>query len=270
MYRLLVADIDDTILDHDGSLPEANHRALEELHGRGIPVVFSSGRATVSVRDMARRILPLADDEYIISFNGARVVTADSGTVLFERLLPVELLREVTAYAREHGLVVQGYEGNRFLVEAQNPRSDAYAKDTAMEYRVVDRIPDELPGGSAKLLFIDDHEVLARHKPELERRAAGRWTLTFSKPHYLELLSPGVNKGEALRRLAERLEIPISETLAVGDSLNDREMLEAAGLGVAVANAREELKAVADVVLERTAGDGAIAELTERFFPSGT
>jgi hydroxymethylpyrimidine pyrophosphatase-like HAD family hydrolase len=59
----------------------------------------------------------------------------------------------------------------------------------------------------------------------------------------------------------------MSETLAVGDSLNDREMVMAAGLGVAVANARAELKAVADVVLERSAADGAIAELAERFFP---
>lgn len=266
MYRLLATDIDDTILAEDGSLPEANHRALESLHRRGIPVVFSSGRATVSVRDVARRIITLADDEYIIGFNGARVVTAQSEQVLFEQLLPADVLREITAYAREHTLLVQGYDAEAFIVETDDPRCKEYAADTGMNYRVVDNLPAALPLGSAKLLIIDDHEKLLRHKEELDRRSAGRWDVTFSKPKYLEIVSPGVSKGEALRRLAEHLAIPIEATVAVGDSLNDREMLEAAGLGVAVANAREELKAVADIVLDRTAAEGAIEELSERFF----
>jgi hypothetical protein len=266
MYRLLATDIDDTILAEDGSLPEANHRALEELHRRGIPVVFSSGRATVSVRSVARRILTLADDEYIIGFNGARVVTAQSEKVLFQQLLSVDVLREVTAYARKNNLLIQGYDAEEFIVEADDPKCKEYAADTGMSYRVVESIPDALPEGSAKLLIIDRHEKLINHKEELRRLSGGRWDVTFSKPKYLEVISPGVSKGVALRRLAEHLSIPIDATVAVGDSLNDREMLQAAGLGVAVANAREELKAVADVILHRSADDGAIAELAERFF----
>lgn len=266
MYRLLAADIDDTILAEDGSLPETNRRALEALHSRGIPVVFSSGRATVSIRAMAKRIVTLADDEYIISFNGARVVTALSDTVLYEQLLPQKAIAEVAAYAREQGLLVHGYGPERFLAELRDPRSEQYARDTAMEYDVVQSLPEALPEGTAKLLIIGDHEELVRHKGELERLSNGRWSVTFSKPHYLEVVSPGVDKGAALRRLANRLDIPIAETLAVGDSLNDQQMLEAAGLGVAVANAREELKAIADVVLERSAAEGAMEELVERFF----
>ena len=266
MYKLLASDIDDTILAPDGSLPEANHRALETLHGRGIAVVFSSGRATVSVRDMARRILPLADDEFIISFNGARVTTAESGDVLFEQLLDQESIRKVTAYAREQELLLQGYDGDAFLTETYEARVETYAEDTGMAYHIVDDLADALPDGSAKLLIIDRHEPLTQHKRELEALAGGRWEVTFSKPHYLEVVSPGVSKGEALRRLAEHLAVPIEETLAVGDSLNDQEMVKAAGLGVAVANAREELKAVADVVLDRSAAEGAIEELVERFF----
>jgi Cof subfamily protein (haloacid dehalogenase superfamily) len=267
MYRLLATDIDDTILAGDGSLPEANHQALERLHRRGIPVVFSSGRATVSVRDMARRILPLADDEYLIAFNGARVVTAQSEQVLFERSLPPEVVTAVADYAGHHGLLLHGYDAERFLANRNDPRCDEYARDTQMSYRVVSDMSAALPEGSAKLLIIDDHEVLQRHKSALDGMASGRWVTTFSKPHYLEIISPGVDKGRALTRLAEQLRIPIAETVAVGDSLNDREMLAAAGLGVAVANARAELKEVADVTLERTATEGAIEELVERYFP---
>ncbi|MFP4534598.1 MAG: Cof-type HAD-IIB family hydrolase [Spirochaetaceae bacterium] len=266
MYRLLATDIDDTILAPDGSLPETNRRALENLHRRGIAVVFSSGRATMSVRQVAGRIITLADDEYIISFNGARVVTARSGTVLFEQILPAEALRVVASYARDNNLLIQGYDSEEFIVEKEDPRCEEYSADTGMGYRVVESIADALPGGSAKLLIIDEHENLLGHQKKLESLSAGRWDVTFSKPHYLEIVSPGISKGEALRRLAEHLDVPIEDTLAVGDSLNDSAMLEAAGLGVAVANAREELKAIADVVLERTAEEGAIEELAERFF----
>lgn len=267
MYRLLATDIDDTILAPDGSLPETNRRALEKLHSRGVPVVFSSGRATVAMRHLVKRILPLADDEFIISYNGARVVQAESDQVLFERLIDQESVREIAAYGREHNLLVHGYEPVDFLVEVDDPRSVVYAEDTGMSYRKVESMADLLPQGSPKLLVIGPHEELVKHREELHRRSRGRWSSTFSKPHYLEVMSPGVSKGEALKRLAEHLRIPIAETVAAGDSLNDSEMLQTAGLGVAVANAREQLKAVADVILERTAAQGAIEELVERFFP---
>lgn len=266
MYKLLATDIDDTILAPDGSLPERNHRALEMLHKRGIPVVFSSGRASVSVRNVAKRIITPGPEEYIIAFNGARVVNAYTGEILYEKSLSQELLREVTEYARSHDLLVQGYDHDSFIVEKKKPQVEFYAADTGMQYRVVENIPEALPEGSAKLLIIDKHENLLKHRDALEEIAGGRWDCTFSKPHYLEVISPGVSKGEALTYLAEHLGIPVTETVAAGDSLNDREMLRAAGLGVAVANAREELKAVADVILERTAEEGAIEELVERFF----
>ncbi|MFP4331396.1 MAG: Cof-type HAD-IIB family hydrolase [Alkalispirochaetaceae bacterium] len=266
MYRLLATDIDDTILAPDGSLPEANRRALVQLHSRGIPVVFSSGRATVSMKNVIKRILPLADDEFIISYNGARVVQAESDRVLFERLIDQESIREIAAYCREYNLLVQGYEPEGFLVEIDDRRSEVYAGEAGMSYRKVDSLAGHLPQGSPKLLVIADHQELLRHRGELERLGEGRWRSTFSKPHYLEVMSPGVSKGEALSRLADHLGIPIGETVAAGDSQNDREMVETAGLGVAVANARDELKAVADVVLDRSAEEGAIEELVARFF----
>ena len=277
MYKLLATDIDDTVLAVDGSLPAATRDALKRLHEAGVVVVFSSGRADVSIRSVASKIVELADDEYLISFNGARVVTALSGTPLVELPLSPEMVAQVLSYTRPRKLVVQAYTGDRFLVEVDGPRPRQYAADTGMSYDVV---PDlavavEAAGGTPKLLIIDEHEVLATHLPKLQSFGPGvpgspdataGWTATFSKPHYLEVVREGVNKGVALARLADHLGISIDETLAVGDSLNDREMIEAAGLGVAVANARQELKAVADAVTERSADEAAIAEVAERWF----
>lgn len=297
MYKLLATDIDDTVLATDGSLPDANRDALRKLHEEGIVVVFSSGRADVSIRTVASKIVDLADDEYLISFNGARVVTALSGMPLVELPMTPEMVAEVLGYTRPRNLTIQAYTGERFLVEQDGPRPRRYAADTGMRFDVVRDLAAavEEVGGTPKLLIIDEHEALAAHLPHLQAlgrgfaggisadgsggavgpgahgsgaatRPIGGWTATFSKPHYLEVVRQGVNKGGALRRLADHLGIDIEDTVAAGDSLNDREMIEAAGLGVAVANAREELKAAADAVTERSADDGAIAEIAQRYF----
>ncbi|MEX2444650.1 MAG: Cof-type HAD-IIB family hydrolase [Alkalispirochaeta sp.] len=272
MYRLLATDIDDTILAPDGSLPDSNHAALQDLHRRGIAVVFSSGRATASLRRVAQGIVEPADDEFLISFNGARVTSVLSGNVLLEHLIDPATIADIAAYTRDHSLLIHGYDGDTFVAEHTAPghreRSEQYARDTGMEWTAVPELGTALPSGSAKLLVIGDHEELTEHRQALIEIGGGRLDVTFSKPTYLEVVPVGISKGSALAALAEHLSIPIAETVAVGDSLNDVEMIRAAGLGVAVANARDELKAVADVVLERSAEEGAIQELAERFFPA--
>lgn len=289
MYRLLATDVDDTILAPDGSLPKINHDALLDLHHRGIVVVLSSGRPTISLRQMAYQIGDPDDTEYLISFNGARVSSAVSDTSVYEQVLSQGAVGRIMEYARAEGLFVQGYGAEDFLVEYDDPRAEAYAAAAKMSYRVVPDLVEALPAGSAKLLVIHPEEEIPPHQAALEElarepaagdaagnaAAAGSkagvlsepaWVTTRSKKNYLEIVAPGVSKGTALRVLAEKLGIAIEETIAVGDSTNDREMLEAAGLGIAVANAREELKAVADVVLDRNAEEGSIAEIAERFF----
>lgn len=275
MYRLLATDIDDTILCADGSLPEANRAALAHLHARGIPVVFSSGRADVSTRAVAQRILTPLDGDHIIAFNGARVVRSVDGRVIREHVLSDTAVAQVDEYARKHRLVLQAYIGDAFIADRDTPESQAYSRSTAMTFRVVPSLPAAAHVGTPKLLLIGDPTDLANHRRALAQLAGElahddtgvAFELTVSKPNYLEVLPAGVSKGSALVELCETLGIPILQTVAAGDSLNDISMLKAAGLGVAVANAREEVKAAADVVLDRTVDDGAIGELVERFFP---
>lgn len=267
MYRLLATDIDDTLLAIDGSLPETNRRALRKLHGAGIAIVFCSGRADASIRKIAAGILEPADDEYLISFNGARVVTADTRRIVTRDYLPPEAIEPIVGYAREHGLHLQGYEGDDFLVERAGEKARAYAAATNTSFREVDDLTAALPDGSPKLLLIGEHELLAAHRDALQR-AGGDVQVMFSKPHYLEIVKAGVNKGSALTRLSEALGIPIEETVAVGDAANDIDMLRAAGLGVAVANAHADARAAADVVLDTHASDGAMEEVARRFFES--
>lgn len=270
MYRLIACDIDGTILGSDGSLSDANRDALRQLHNRGIVVVLASGRATVSIRTVLERILPSFDHAYLISFNGARVVNTANGAVVFEQGVDRESLRRVVSFAREHELVLQGYANDAFLSEPRGEPADeysrVYAKETAMEWIKVPDLAAALPGGSPKLLLIGDPDALSHHERAIESMGSGRIATTYSKPHFLEILNDRVNKGAGLVHLAKHLGIPLEDTVAVGDAQNDIEMIQSAGLGIAVANAVGPLKEVADVILDRSVDEGSIAEVVDRFF----
>ncbi|MFW5716523.1 MAG: Cof-type HAD-IIB family hydrolase [Spirochaetota bacterium] len=271
MYRLLATDIDDTLLAPDGSLPAANHDALVRLHEAGITIVFCSGRSDTSIRKVAAPILEPADDEYYIGFNGARTVTAKSRTIVSRRYLTGPSVSRVVAYARKHALHVQGYAGDAFVVEVDDEYTRKYAEATATAASIVSDLSSALAEGSPKLLIVGTHEELLAHRDALRSMSNAsprgeRFSVMFSKPKYLEIVSEGVHKGDALVRLAETLGIPIEATLAVGDADNDAEMLRAAGTGVAVANAHPGAKAAADVVLEASAADGAMAVVAKRYF----
>ncbi len=276
MYRLLATDVDDTLLALDGTLPAATQKTLQELYDRGITIVFSSGRATSSLRAVASRIIPPnnngSDNEYLISYNGGRVSTAGSNTIIFEQVLSQELIAEILTQTRAANLHVQAYRSEGFIVERRDSTQqkwiDYYVSSTDMNWAYVDDIPSALPNGSIKLLIIGEHEKLCTLQKALAPIAQGKFDMFFSKPMYLEVVASGVNKGTALTMLARHINIPIENCIAFGDSNNDIEMLTTAGLGVAVANARDELKAIADHVLTRSADESALVELAEQYFPN--
>ncbi|HUX22666.1 MAG TPA: HAD family hydrolase [Spirochaetia bacterium] len=265
MYRLLATDIDDTLLAPDGSLPERNRTSLRALHESGVAIVFCSGRADISIRKIAEAILTLADDEYIVSFNGARVVTAATRRIVTRHYVPPESVALIAEYAREYGIYLQGYLGDEFLVEHETDRTLPYSRATDTTFRVVENLTEAMPEGSPKLLMIGDHDSLAAHREHLVG-LVGDVRMVFSKTNYLEIVDGGVDKGSALTRLAGELGIPIEETVAVGDAANDVEMLRAAGLGIAVGNARAEAREAAEVVLDSHSADGVMEEVARRFF----
>ncbi|TFH05999.1 MAG: HAD family phosphatase [Spirochaetales bacterium] len=271
MFQLLATDIDGTLLAPDGSLPPANRDALRRLHQAGVTIVFCSGRSDASIRGIASRILEPADDEYYIAFNGARTVTADTRTLISSRYVTPSAVRRVVEYSRDHGLYLQGYVEDAFLTEVKTEFTDRYAEATQTDYQVVADLADVMPQGSPKLLLVGAHEVLVPHRDALLSMGQGAdgFSAMFSKPHYLEIVASGVDKGDALTRLAERLGIPREATFAVGDGDNDVEMIQAAGTGIAVNGSSSRAIAAADVVLNSSSEDGVMTEILERFAPSG-
>ncbi|MBE6469176.1 MAG: HAD family phosphatase [Coriobacteriaceae bacterium] len=274
MYRLIASDMDETFLDAEHRIPEVNIRAIRRAREHGVLFVPSSGRAYASIMHSIGAIDPaLMEGSFVISFNGGFINRYGDP----EPFASCGLTSAVAARLYEDGLrrglcvLLNMPDGTVHIVDA--PESErryvrAYRgielKDSA-SHRTFESL--RLPTAPVKVCYMsDDFEGLKRLG---ERLAPAFFELgvepTFSSGRYMELMPAGINKGAGLLRLAEILGIAPEQTIAVGDSANDLAMIEAAGLGVGVANVTDDVRPFCDAVLRASADDGAIAEVVERF-----
>jgi len=261
MYRLIAIDIDDTLMDSQGRITPATRAALAEAAARGIIITLATGRMFASARNVAADlglVVPL------ITYQGSLVKHASSGDVLYERTVPPDAAQAVYDHCRQHGLHLQAYVDDRLIVPEDNAKVRAYSANSAVPFEVAADFAAVIRRPQTKLLIIDEPDVLDGLLVHFRRLFGGTVQITKSKPHYLEFTHPEGTKGHALRFLAAHFGIPAEETMAFGDSWNDRDMLEAAGFAVAMGNAVPELKQVADLVAPANDEEG-VRRVLERF-----
>lgn len=255
----IVSDLDDTLLNDDVALSDLTLQTLREAKRRGIRIIPASGRALSSMRKFVNQIG--AGDPYI-ACNGAQLVGADHAP-LETLVLPCATAREILAFLEERGFYVQLYQGEHFYYARECERSRAYAKISGMEGVPVGDLSAFLTFDTPKMLSIHTPEAVAAAYAEAVERFAGRAVFSISKPIYLEAQPPHATKGEGLKRLAERIGLDLATTVAFGDSLNDLAMLQTAGIGVAMGNARPEVKAAARYVCDTNDRDGVARFIRE-------
>lgn len=273
MYRLVASDMDETFLDSNHAIPPANLRALRRMRELGVLFVPSSGRWYSSIMDNfpgeARELL---EGSYVLSYNGGFINRVGDPEPLTTYGLSRTCAEELYARGRELGLAmhINVADGHVFVPDADDDERAYLASISGVTHVNSKDHPDLsfLEGRDiVKILYVNrDFDALqelgASLAPMTERLGV---EITFSSKRYLELMPAGVNKGTGLAGLAEMLEIPLSEVIAVGDSANDLSMIQAAGLGVGVANVTDDVRPSCDVVLDTTGMDGAFEELVERF-----
>ena len=273
MYRLVASDMDETFLDADHAIPEANLRALRRMRELGVLFVPSSGRWYSSIMDnFTGEARELLEGSYVLSYNGGFINRVGDPEPLTTCGLSRACAEELYARGRELGLAmhINVADGHVFVPDADDDERAYLASISGVTHVNSKDHPDLsfLEGRDiVKILYVNrDFDALqelgASLAPVAERLGV---EVTFSSKRYLEFMPAGVNKGTGLARLAEMLEIPLSVVIAVGDSANDLSMIQAAGLGVGVANATDDVRPSCDVVLDTTGMDGAFEELVERF-----
>ncbi|HZT40660.1 MAG TPA: Cof-type HAD-IIB family hydrolase [Chthonomonadaceae bacterium] len=262
-YRLCAIDLDDTLLGPDHQISARNARAVAAAIAKGVTVVLASGRMHESTLIFARQ---LGLDTPVISYHGALVKHARTGEVWWHERLPGDLGAVVLDYCSEHSLHLNFYLNDHLYVAAYTPWIKLYHERTSSPFEVLPDFYVTLRGAApTKLIIIDTPETTDRLLPYFQDLFADSLYITKSNVEYLEFTSPNVNKGRALEMVAHRFGFTAADTIAFGDSWNDVPMLQWAGLGVAVGNARPEVIAVADRVIGRSEEDGVGVALEEIF-----
>ncbi|MFB9279751.1 Cof-type HAD-IIB family hydrolase [Cohnella cellulosilytica] len=261
-YRLIAMDLDDTLLTDELTVTDGTRQAMNEAIARGVHITIATGRMFASAQNIARQV---GLNVPIITYQGSLIKNLLDEEVLYERSISTEVARELYAYSLANGLHLQSYIDDKLYVSEDNDKIKGYIAQSKIPYFVepdFKRIIDHPK--QTKLLIIDEPAKLDALLPELKARFGSQVHLTKSKPNYLEFLHLEGTKGHALRYLAAHYGIPIEETIAMGDAMNDHEMVEAAGLGVAMANAVPALKAVADYVTLSNNEEG-VKHVIEKF-----
>ncbi len=260
MIRLIALDLDDTLLMPDCTVPEDTLDVLRKADERGARIVIATGRIFPSAKMYAEL---LGTDCPVICYNGAMIRSA-GGETLYSEMLHPDILRRMAVFCRERGLYLQLYDEDDIVVEeiCEATLIDPDAKVTKIR-EAGDLTRAELHP-SPKMMILDDPERIPEIRSEAQVLFGEELYLAQSKDYLLEMMPAGVSKRETLRRFAESLGIRREEVMACGDNTNDLEMVEWAGLGVAVANAVPELKAKADYAAESERSEG-VAEAVRKF-----
>ncbi|MDU4959312.1 MAG: Cof-type HAD-IIB family hydrolase [Sporomusaceae bacterium] len=261
MIKLVALDMDDTLLNKQAAISTRNAAAIRRAAAAGVTVTIATGRMFRSARPFAAG---LGLDVPLITYNGALIRGAVSGETLLDRPVDAAVAAAVLALFQEKGWYIQTYVDDVLYVAEKNAQSAYYEKLANVTATALgDDFYTRSQAPSKMLAMAEPAQVLEMQ--QLLRELFGdRLYLALSKPTYLEMVNPAVNKGTALAFLAGRLGIDPSQVMAVGDSFNDLDMIGYAGWGVAVGNAPDAVKQKAQAVVADHDHDG-VAEAFEQF-----
>ena len=239
--------------------------AIARVRARGVHVIVVTGRMFRAVRPYLEQA---GLDDPVICYQGAVVADPVTGELLRHVPIPRAVaLEAIDAVVAAAGFHVNCYVDDELYVAEVTPEARAYADFQGLEIHTVGPLHDWLHDDPTKLVAVGDPAALDSLETELKPRFRGRLFVSKSLPYFLEFAHPDVSKGSGLQFVADRLGFTAAETVACGDGENDRELLDWAGFGVAVANAHPEILARADLVVPDVEHEG-VAALFEAYLDS--
>jgi len=265
MYKLIALDMDGTLLGPDHQISPANRAAIEAAKARGIKVVLASGRPLEGLAPHLNTLGLTGNDDYALCYNGALIQRVGTGEVVSSTTLHGGHGRDLYELSQVLGVHIHGFSRHEGLITPKsNPWTELEAtiNGISLTERDFNSLEDDHP--LVKLMMVEEGPVLDNAVANLPPELYERYTILRSAPFFLEFLNIASNKGAGVAQLASLLGIEASEVICVGDAGNDRHMLQYAGLSVAMGNADDDIKALADHVTASNAEDG-VARVIEQF-----
>lgn len=267
-YKIIACDMDETLLSSDATICRRNIEAITAAIAKGVKFVPCTGRGFRSIEGVLRT-LGLYDqaDQYVIGFNGANITENKGSRSLFWDPIPFDLADRIFRRCCTYGQCMHIYTRDVVYITNITPDEEAFLHGRMGYVPVEAEDLDFIRGKEevCKLIVTNtDYDYLQQIHAEI-RPLLDDITVSFSSNRYIEFMHKGVNKGAGLWKLADILGVAHEETMAIGDNINDIDMLKAVGLSVGVHNLNPVIRQYCDVVTDATNNEGAVAEAIEKY-----
>ena len=263
--KLIALDIDGTLLNDDRVITPKTKKALTKVREAGHNVVIASGRDYAGTTVFADE---LDFDKYgglLSNFNGARITNYRTGEMIANHTLDLDLTKDIISYADEIGMdFIIYYDGKVYTNDMDTYYLDYTAKLNDMEIVHNPNLIDEIDFKPNNILMSKDPEVIGELSKLMHDKFGHVTTQVRSTPWYYEIMPKDISKGTSLYDIADFYDIDHADIIAFGDEMNDYSMIEMAGVGVAMANATDDLKKIADYITLSNNDDG-IADYIYKF-----
>ena len=263
-YRAIALDLDGTLTNHDKIITPHTHHALMKAQNDGAHIILASGRPTYGIAPIAKCLEIEKHGGYILSYNGGQIINWQTKETIYSTYLQDDIIPVLCEYAKSKHHALLGYDGEDIITEMPD---DEYVKEESrinkMDIRRVECLKTSLPPHPTKLLMTGTPELMEKAEQDLIALVGTRMDVFRSAPFFIELVPKGIDKAQSLMRLLNKTGLTRDDLIAFGDGYNDLSMIRLAGMGVAMANAVDKLKAEADYITLSNEEDG-VADAIEK------
>ena len=264
-YKLLALDIDGTLTNSQKQISPKTRQALMEAQQKGLRLILASGRPTDGVRPLARQLEMDKYGGFILSYNGARVIDLSNEQVVYEKTLAPEIIPVIGELAHKYKIGVLTYVDGAVITETpEDPYIQLEARINGLPLKGVENFAKAVIEKEPKCLMTGDGEYMGKIEPEIAA-ALGNLSVYRSEAYFIEIMPENIDKAVSLEKLCEYVGVTREQLAACGDGYNDMPMIRYAGLGIAMANAKEPVREAADVITLSNDEDGIAAAL-EKYF----
>ena len=265
MYKLVAIDIDGTLLKNDKTISKRNKEAINKSIKMGVKIVITTGRPILGIMNYLEDLGLIGENEYAIADNGATVYNTKDFSLIYERALTGKDIKYIYPFMKKENTEIELHVPAGGLVEKDAGTIFVKKRKPYMDLRTVDIMKDVKDEDKIlKLLVFGEVEVIEKIYNNIPEELLEKYTPVRALNHMFEFMYKGSTKASGIEVLGKHLGISKEEIIAIGDELNDLDMIEYAGLGIAMGNAREEVKNKADFITKSNEEDG-VAYVLDRF-----
>lgn len=265
-YKVLALDIDGTLTNSKKEITPRVFDAVRRLQLKDIPVLLVSGRPEKGIEHVANELEFKDYGGYVLAYNGGKIVNKRTGEVILNQTVPKDMVIPVCQYVKDKDVALLTYRGDEIITE--KPEDVYVLKESHITHMAVKRVDNfmaEMTYPINKFLITGEPDYLEKLVEEMTEEFSPRLNIFRSEPFFIEVVPSGIDKALSLSKLLAMFNLSKENLVACGDGHNDVTMIDYAGMGVAMANACDDVKKVANFITTSNDEDG-VALAIEKLF----